>query len=77
MDIEYSQLPYSFSLYQAFGHSLSRCIDNPDRVRPEPRNNRPRNKTDKASKKGKGQNFEEPTNHHTGNIEEDIQEDYL
>lgn len=33
VDIQYSQLPFSCSLYKAFGHSLSRCINNPEVVR--------------------------------------------
>lgn len=37
VDVEYSTFPYSCSLCQAFGHSLSRCINNPERVRPTPR----------------------------------------
>lgn len=57
--------------------TLSRYIDKPDRVRSEPRNNRPRHKTDKASKEGKGQNVEELTNHHTDDIKEDVRENYL
>lgn len=34
--IQYSQLPYSCSLCKAFGHSLSRCINNPDAVKRQP-----------------------------------------
>lgn len=30
IEIEYPQLPYSCSLCRAFGHSLSRCTNNPE-----------------------------------------------
>lgn len=32
IEIQYGELPYSCSLCNAFGHSLSRCINNPERV---------------------------------------------
>lgn len=32
--VEFSQLPYSCSLCKAFGHSLARCHDNPNREVP-------------------------------------------
>ncbi|XP_074339653.1 uncharacterized protein LOC141677558 [Apium graveolens] len=37
VDILYPQLPYSCSLCQGFGHSLSRCSKNPEATRPAPR----------------------------------------
>lgn len=37
IEIQYGELPYSCSLCNAFGHSLSRCINNPKRVVKKPR----------------------------------------
>lgn len=40
VEILYSTLPYSCSICKAFGHSLSRCLNNPDAVRPQSRKSR-------------------------------------
>ncbi|KAL8108690.1 hypothetical protein AgCh_024958 [Apium graveolens] len=37
IEIEYSMLPYSCMLRKAFGHSLSRCIDNLERIMTTPK----------------------------------------
>lgn len=34
VDVEFSQFPYSCSLCKAFGHSLARCHENPNREAP-------------------------------------------
>lgn len=35
VEIQYTQIPYSCSLCPAFGHSLARCMNNPDAVKPK------------------------------------------
>lgn len=35
VEVEYSQLPFSCILCKAFGHSLARCNDNPEREQPQ------------------------------------------
>ncbi|KAL8135362.1 hypothetical protein AgCh_010131 [Apium graveolens] len=61
--LEYSPLPYSCSLCQAFGHSITRWNDNPDKEQPQPKRQKP------SQNRGKNAN-QEPINEVNDNVNE-------
>lgn len=72
IEIQYGELPYSCSLCCAFGHSLSRCINNPDRVVKKPRTQAP--KTSNASTSNSARNTQPATEPQTTSCEENCGE---
>lgn len=53
MKVEYAQLPYSCSICKAFGHSLARCVHNPNRKMPKARTQGSVNQQQKNEGRGK------------------------
>ncbi|KAL8102690.1 hypothetical protein AgCh_027277 [Apium graveolens] len=73
VEVEYSQLPYSCSICKAFGHSLSRCSDNPDREPPRAKNpNNTVNKNQGRTKSAKTRSSTRTTVENTEVIENDL-----